>query len=242
MPLIASATATFLFRQFFLTMPDELRRGGAHRRRRADALLQGRRCCRCRATNIAALFVIHVHLRLEPVPVAAARHHARRACTPVVIGIKRMIAGGDAADRMEPGDGDRDPGDAAAGAGRAADAEVVRQGPGRHREMRTRMGAISPTQRRQALRHRAEGEPGDPRRRRRDRRRRVRRHRRPVGLRQVDAAAHGRRARGDHRRRDRDRRARRQRARADGARHRDGVPELRALPAHDACSTTWPTA
>ena len=25
-------------------------------------------------------------------------------------------------------------------------------------------------------------------------------------------------------------------------RHRHGVPELRALPAHDASSTTWPTA
>ena len=41
---------------------------------------------------------------------------------------------------------------------------------------------------------------GDPRRRRRRRRRRVHRHRRAVGLRQVDAAAHGRGARGDHRR------------------------------------------
>ena len=33
--------------------------------------------------------------------------------------------------------------------------------------------------------------------------------------------------------RDRDRRARRQRARAEGPRHRDGVPELRALSAHE---------
>ena len=39
-----------------------------------------------------------------------------------------------------------------------------------------------------------------------------------------------------------DRRARGQRARAQGARHRHGVPELRALPAHDACSTTWRSA
>ena len=38
---------------------------------------------------------------------------------------------------------------------------------------------------------------------------------------------------GDHRRRDRDRRARGQRPRAEGPRHRDGVPELRALPAHE---------
>ena len=79
----------------------------------------------------------------------------------------------------------------------------------------------------------AEGQSGHPWRERRDRRRRIRRHRRALGLRQVDAAAHGRRARGDHRRRDRDRRPRRQRRRAVGARHRDGVPELRALPAHE---------
>ena len=43
---------------------------------------------------------------------------------------------------------------------------------------------------------------GDPRRRHRDRRRRVLRAGRAVGLRQVDAAAHDRRARGDQRRRD----------------------------------------
>ena len=80
---------------------------------------------------------------------------------------------------------------------------------------------------------RAEGKRSDPRRRRRDRRRRVRRHRRPVGLRQVDAAADGRRARRDHRRRDRHRRPGRQRRRAEGTRHRDGLPELRALSAHE---------
>ena len=38
---------------------------------------------------------------------------------------------------------------------------------------------------------------------------------------------------GDHRRRDRDRRPRRQRPRAGRARHRDGVPELRAVSAHE---------
>ena len=37
----------------------------------------------------------------------------------------------------------------------------------------------------------------------------------------------------DHRRRDRHRRPRRQHARAEGPRHRDGVPELRALSAHE---------
>ena len=73
----------------------------------------------------------------------------------------------------------------------------------------------------------------DPWRRRRHRRRRVLRARRAVGLRQVDAAAHDRGPRGDHRRRDRHRRQRREPRAAEGARHRDGVPELRALPAHD---------
>ena len=37
----------------------------------------------------------------------------------------------------------------------------------------------------------------------------------------------------DHRRRHRDRRTRRQRRAAQGPRHRHGVPDLRALPAHD---------
>ena len=55
----------------------------------------------------------------------------------------------------------------------------------------------------------------------------------PVRLRQVDDAADDRRARGHHRRRDRDRRRGRQRRAAEGPRHRHGVPELRALPAHD---------
>ena len=59
--------------------------------------------------------------------------------------------------------------------------------------------------------------------------------RRPVRLRQVHAAAHDRRARGDHLRRPPDRRPARQRRAAGRARHRHGVPVLRALPAHDAC-------
>ena len=54
----------------------------------------------------------------------------------------------------------------------------------------------------------------------------------PVGLREVDAAADDRRARGGERRHDLDRRPRRHRARAAAPRHRDGLPELRALPAH----------
>ena len=66
-----------------------------------------------------------------------------------------------------------------------------------------------------------------------DRRRRVHDPRRPVGLREVDRAADDRRARGHLRRRAAHRRRRRQREGAEGPRHRDGVPELRALPAHD---------
>ena len=73
---------------------------------------------------------------------------------------------------------------------------------------------------------------GDRRRLADDRRRRVHGARRPVGLRQVDAAADDRRARGGDRRDDLDRRPRRHRARAAPPRHRDGLPELRAVPAH----------
>ena len=89
-------------------------------------------------------------------------------------------------------------------------------------------------------RNRPEGRPqilrqdrGRARRRSRHRAWRAGRHPRAVGLREVDAAAHGRRPRGDHRRRDRDRRQGRQQARAARARLRHGVPELRALSAYE---------
>ena len=42
-PLIASATATFLFRQFFLTIPDELAEAARIDGARPDAVLLGRR-------------------------------------------------------------------------------------------------------------------------------------------------------------------------------------------------------
>ena len=67
----------------------------------------------------------------------------------------------------------------------------------------------------------------------RGRRRGVPRAARAVGLREVDRAADDRRARGADRGHDRDRRPRRQRRRGQGPRRRDGVPELRAVPAHD---------
>ena len=66
----------------------------------------------------------------------------------------------------------------------------------------------------------------------RDQGRRVHGARRALGLRQDDEPADDRRARGDHRGRAPHRRQGRQRRRPQGPRHRDGVPELRALPAH----------
>ncbi|MCZ2291108.1 MAG: sn-glycerol-3-phosphate ABC transporter permease UgpE [Burkholderiales bacterium] len=94
-PLIASATATFLFRQFFLTVPDELveaaRMDGAGPMRFfKDILLPLSR------TSIAALFVIQFiygwNQYLWPLLATTTED-----MYPVVIGIKRMIAGGDAA-------------------------------------------------------------------------------------------------------------------------------------------------
>ncbi len=94
-PLIASATATFLFRQFFLTVPDELVEaaridGAGPMRFFLDVLLPLSR------TSIAALFVIQFiygwNQYLWPLLVTTSED-----MYPVVIGIKRMIAGGDAA-------------------------------------------------------------------------------------------------------------------------------------------------
>jgi sn-glycerol 3-phosphate transport system permease protein len=94
-PLIASATATFLFRQFFLTVPDELveaaRMDGAGPMRFfKDILLP------LSKTSMAALFVIQFiygwNQYLWPLVVTTSED-----MYPVVIGIKRMIAGGDAA-------------------------------------------------------------------------------------------------------------------------------------------------
>jgi sn-glycerol 3-phosphate transport system permease protein len=93
-PLIASATATFLFRQFFLTVPDELveaaRMDGAGPMRFFwDILLP------LSKTSIAALFVIQFiygwNQYLWPLLATTSED-----MYPVVIGIKRMIAGGDA--------------------------------------------------------------------------------------------------------------------------------------------------
>jgi sn-glycerol 3-phosphate transport system permease protein len=94
-PLIASATATFLFRQFFLTVPDELVEaaridGAGPMRFFWDVLLPLSR------TSIAALFVIQFiygwNQYLWPLLVTTDEN-----MYPVVMGIKRMISGGDAA-------------------------------------------------------------------------------------------------------------------------------------------------
>ena len=93
LPLIASATATFLFRQFFLTVPDELAEaaridGAGPMRFFVDILLPLSR------TSIAALFVIMFiygwNQYLWPLLVTTSED-----MYTVVIGIKRMVAGGD---------------------------------------------------------------------------------------------------------------------------------------------------
>ena len=93
-PLIASATATFLFRQFFLTIPDELMEaaridGASAMRFFWDIVLP------LSKTNIAALFVILFiygwNQYLWPLLVTT-----QEDMYTVVIGIKRMIPGGDA--------------------------------------------------------------------------------------------------------------------------------------------------
>ena len=90
-PLIASATATFLFRQFFMTVPDELveaaRMDGAGPMRFfKDVLLP------LSSTSIAALFVIQFiygwNQYLWPLLVTT-----EETMYPVVMGIKRLVAG-----------------------------------------------------------------------------------------------------------------------------------------------------
>ena len=94
-PLIASATATFLFRQFFMSVPDELveaaRIDGAGPMRFFKDILVP-----LSQTSIAALFVIQFiygwNQYLWPLLATTTED-----MYPIVIGIKRMIATGDAA-------------------------------------------------------------------------------------------------------------------------------------------------
>ena len=90
-PLMASATATFLFRQFFMTIPDELveaaRMDGAGPMRFFfDVLLP------LSVTNMAAMFVIQFiygwNQYLWPLLVTT-----NEQMYPVVLGIRRLIAG-----------------------------------------------------------------------------------------------------------------------------------------------------
>jgi sn-glycerol 3-phosphate transport system permease protein len=94
LPLIASATATFLFRQFFLTVPEELAEaarmdGAGPLRFFVDVVLP------LSKTSIAALFVIQFiygwNQYLWPLLVTT-----EESMYTTVIGIKRMITGGDA--------------------------------------------------------------------------------------------------------------------------------------------------
>jgi sn-glycerol 3-phosphate transport system permease protein len=94
LPLIASATATFLLRQFFFTIPDELAEaaridGAGPMRFFFDVVLP------LSKTNMAALFVILFILGwnqyLWPLLITSSE-----SMYTVVIGIKRMISGGDA--------------------------------------------------------------------------------------------------------------------------------------------------
>jgi sn-glycerol 3-phosphate transport system permease protein len=94
LPLIASATATFLFRQFFLTVPDELAEaaridGAGPMRFFWDVLLP------LSKTSIAALFVIQFiygwNQYLWPLLITTDE-----SMYTTVIGIKRMIVGSDA--------------------------------------------------------------------------------------------------------------------------------------------------
>jgi sn-glycerol 3-phosphate transport system permease protein len=94
LPLIASATATFLFRQFFMTIPDELAEaaridGAGPMRFFWDVVIP------LSKTSMAALFVIQFiygwNQYLWPLIVTTDE-----SMYTVVIGIKRMIVGGDA--------------------------------------------------------------------------------------------------------------------------------------------------
>ena len=99
LPLIASATATFLFRQFFMTIPDELAEaarmdGAGPMRFFWDVVIP------LSKTTMAALFVIQFiygwNQYLWPLLITSDE-----SMYTVVIGIKRMMVGGDAANEWQ---------------------------------------------------------------------------------------------------------------------------------------------
>ena len=124
-PLIASATATFLFRQLFMTLPDELTEaaridGAGPMRFFKDFVLPLSR------TNIAALFVILFiygwNQYLWPLLITDDLE-------TVVVGIYRMMNVGDDNVEMADHDGHHHAGHDSACAGRGRDAAPVRQRP-----------------------------------------------------------------------------------------------------------------
>jgi energy-coupling factor transporter ATP-binding protein EcfA2 len=187
MPLIASATATFLFRQFFLTMPDELTEAARIDGAGPDALLPGHPAAAVAHQHRGA--VRHpVHLWLEPVPLAAADHHR-----PALLHHRHdgISAHGPQRGRfgaaVEPADGHRDAGHAAAGAGGVFMQRPVRQAAlSRRRSEGMAKSTIVATGKSYGSQARSSTASTSS-----HRGRRVRRHRRPLGLRQVHPAAHG---------------------------------------------------
>ena len=122
-PIIASATATFLFRQFFLTIPDELAEaaridGAGPLKFFWDVVLPLSR------TSIAALFVIQFI------------YGWNQYLWPLLITTEKSMTLRRFRHRLEPADGCRDAGHAAACGNRDRHAAVVREGPGGNREVK----------------------------------------------------------------------------------------------------------
>jgi hypothetical protein len=123
-PLIASATATLLFRQFFLTIPGELVEAARVDGAGPVPLLQGYSAAALGHQHRGA--VRHpLHLWLDAISLAAARHqrqpdehHRHRAEEDGVLRRRRY--------RMASGHGDGDARHPAADPGRGADAALVR--------------------------------------------------------------------------------------------------------------------
>ena len=138
LPLIASATATLLFRQFFMTVPDELVEasridGAGPFRFFKDTLLPLSR------TNMAALFVILFiygwNQYLWPLLITT-----RDDMQTIVIGIKKMIVTSDALTEWQLVMATAMLAMLPPVAGGGADAEAVRARPGRDRESETMAG------------------------------------------------------------------------------------------------------
>ena len=137
LPLVASATATFLFRQFFMTVPEELVEasridGAGPFRFFKDTLLPLSR------TNMAALFVILFiygwNQYLWPLLITT-----RDDMQTIVIGIKKMIVTSDALTEWQLVMATAMLAMLPPVAGRDRDAEAVRARPGGDGEVKWRM-------------------------------------------------------------------------------------------------------